>query len=235
MQTRDGVKPRILLVEDEEHLARPLRYNLERHGYEVATTPSGREALSLHAAGHFDLVILDLMIDEVDGFEVARQLRKRDERLPILMLTARSAEEDRVSGLRIGADDYITKPFHLPELLLRVRRILQRSTWYGREPGARQLVVAGYRIDLDSLSGFGPHGPLQLTPLEARLLEVMTAEPNRILSRAELLERVWGYHTDVETRTVDNFLVRLRKYFEEQPEQPLHFVSVRGRGYMYVP
>jgi DNA-binding response OmpR family regulator len=96
-------------------------------------------------------------------------------------------------------------------------------------------VVAGYRIDLDSLSGFGPHGPLQLTPLEARLLEVMTAEPNRILSRAELLERVWGYHTDVETRTVDNFLVRLRKYFEEQPEQPLHFVSVRGRGYMYVP
>jgi len=237
METQDSArpKPKILLVEDEEHLARPLRYNLERQGYEVTTTPSGREALSLQAGEHFDLVILDLMIEEIDGFEVARQVRRRDERLPILMLTARSTEEDRVRGLRIGADDYITKPFHLPELLLRVQRILQRGTWYARAAGARHLLVAGHRVDLDSLQGTGPRGSLQLTPLEAKLVEVMTAEPNRILTRAELLERVWGYHSDVETRTVDNFIVRLRRYFEAEPEQPVHFVSVRGRGYMYVP
>jgi two-component system, OmpR family, alkaline phosphatase synthesis response regulator PhoP len=237
METQETVKPkpRILLVEDEDHLARLLRYNLQRQGFEVTTTPSGREALSFHAREHFDLVILDLMIEELDGFEVARQLRRRDERLPILMLTARSTEEDRVRGLRIGADDYLTKPFHLPELLLRVQRIMQRSSWYPRAAADRHLLVAGYRIDLDSLRGAGPRGPLQLTPLEVRLLEVMTSEPNCVLTRADLLERVWGYHQDLETRTVDNFIARLRKYFESEPDQPVHFVSVRGRGYMYVP
>jgi DNA-binding response OmpR family regulator len=152
------------------------------------------------------------------------------------MLTARSAQQDKVHGLEVGADDYMIKPFHLRELLLRVRRMLVRRGWYADSKGpVREIEVAGYRINLEQLSAAGPRGDLQLTALEARLLDVMASEPNRVLSRAELLERVWGYHSDVETRTVDNFIVRLRRYFEEEPEQPRHFVSVRGKGYMYVP
>ena len=126
-QTRKRV--RILLVEDEANLARPLQFNLEQEGYEVCTTASGKDALVLQGSEDFDLIILDLMIEEVDGFEVARQVRLRDQRLPILMLTARSTKQDRVHGLEVGADDYMIKPFHLPELLLRVQRMLERRSW----------------------------------------------------------------------------------------------------------
>jgi DNA-binding response OmpR family regulator len=182
----------------------------------------------------FDLIILDIMIEEMDGFEVARRVRQRDQRLPILMLTARTAEADRIHGLEIGADDYLVKPFHLRELLLRVRRMLQRSCWYAdRAEVQRTLSVAGYLINFDQLTATGPRGRLQLTALEARLLEVLASQPDSVVSRAELLEKVWGYHSDVETRTVDNFIVRLRKYFEPEPDRPRYFISVRGQGYMY--
>ncbi len=229
-------KQRILLVEDELNLARPLQFNLEQEGYEVRSTPSGKEALLLHSREPFDLIILDLMLEEIDGFEVARQLRQRDQRLPILMLTARSAVEDRIHGLELGADDYMIKPFHLRELLLRVERMLQRVTWYAaNNPLPRTVVIDEYHVDLEKLSADGPRGPLQLTALEADLLEALTSQPNRVFSRGELLEKVWGYHSEVETRTVDNFIVRLRKYFEDEPDQPRHFISLRGKGYMYVP
>ncbi len=228
---------RILLVEDELNLARPLQFNLEQEGYEVCSTPSGKDALALHQHEPFDLIILDLMLEEMDGFEVARQVRQRDQRLPIIMLTARSTVQDRIHGLELGADDYMIKPFHLRELLLRVERMLQRTSWYTQkeQPRSRNVTVAGYKVDLDKLSGCGPRGPLQLTALEADLLDALTSQPNRVFSRGELLEKVWGYHSEVETRTVDNFIVRLRKHFEEEPEQPRHFVSLRGKGYMYVP
>ncbi len=227
---------RILLVEDELNLARPLQYNLEQEGYEVRSTSSGKEALTFCGRESFDLIILDLMLEEMDGFEVARQVRQHNPRLPIIMLTARSTVQDRIHGLELGADDYIIKPFHLRELLLRVERMLQRATWYtDREFPARSVTVAGYRVDLEKLIGYGPRGPLQLTALEASLIEALTSQPNRVLSRGELLEKVWGYHSEVETRTVDNFIVRLRKHFEEEPEQPRHFISLRGKGYMYVP
>jgi DNA-binding response OmpR family regulator len=152
------------------------------------------------------------------------------------MLTARSTSADRVQGLQIGADDYMVKPFHLQELLLRVRRMLERAGWYteSRSPSP-EIVVGRHTVNVETLWAEGPHGTLQLTTLEAKLLAVLTAEPNRVLSRAELLERVWLYTSDVETRTVDNFILRLRKYFEDEPDQPKHFVSVRGKGYMYVP
>jgi len=227
---------KILLVEDELNIARPLQFNLEQEGYEVRTTPSGKEALALYGSHPFDLIILDLMLEEMDGFEVARQIRQRDEKLPILMLTARSAAEDRIHGLELGADDYIVKPFHLRELLLRVERMLQRSAWFtADERPSRRITVAGYAVDLDRLSASGPRGSLQLTALEADLLDALTSQPNHVFSRPELLEKVWGYHSAVETRTVDNFIVRLRKYFEEEPDQPHHFISLRGKGYMYVP
>jgi DNA-binding response OmpR family regulator len=229
-------RPRILLVEDELNIARPLQFNLEQEGYEVRATASGKEALALYGSQPFDLIILDLMLEEMDGFEVARQVRQRDERLPILMLTARSAAEDRIHGLELGADDYIVKPFHLRELLLRVERMLKRSAWFtADERPPRHITVAGYAVDFDRLSAAGPRGNLQLTALEADLLSALTSQPNRVFSRAELLEKVWGYHSEVETRTVDNFIVRLRKYFEEEPDQPRHFISLRGKGYMYVP
>ena len=231
-----GETSRILLVEDESHLAGPLQFNLEQEGYEICSTASGKEALALLKREKFDLIILDLTLEEMDGLEVARQVRRRNEKLPILMLTARSTERDRVIGFKLGADDYMVKPFHLPELLLRIQRMLQRSRWYLRpDRPTREVQVAGYKIDLDRLTGAGPRGSLELTALEADLLELLTAEPNTVHSRAELLERVWGYRSDVETRTVDNFIVRLRRYFEEEPEEPRHFISVRGRGYMYVP
>ncbi|MBN1567988.1 MAG: response regulator transcription factor [Acidobacteria bacterium] len=229
-------RPRILLVEDELNLARPLQFNLEQEGYEVLSTPSGKEALALHDREPFDLIILDLMLEEVDGFEVARQIRQRDQRLPILMLTARSTAEDRVYGLELGADDYMIKPFHLRELLLRVERMIERTTWFADEEHPTQpIMIGGYRVDLETFSAEGPRGPLQLTALEAELLKALTSQPNHVFSRGELLEKVWGYHSEVETRTVDNFIVRLRKYFEEEPDQPRHFVSLRGRGYMYIP
>jgi DNA-binding response OmpR family regulator len=229
-------KRRILLVEDELNIARPLQYNLEQEGYEVRSTPSGKEALALQAREPFDLIILDLMLEEVDGFEVARQVRQRDKKLPILMLTARSAVQDRIHGLELGADDYIVKPFHLRELLLRVERMMQRSAWYAPGPRlSRKATVGGYVVDFDKLSCEGPGGSLQLTALEADLLETLTSQPNRVFSRGELLEKVWGYHSEVETRTVDNFILRLRKYFETEPDQPRHFISLRGKGYMYVP
>ncbi len=227
---------RILLVEDEINLARPLKFNLEQEGYEVRSTPNGKEALDWLSRERFDLIILDVMIEEMDGFEVARRVRRQDQRLPILMLTARSTDQDRIQGLELGADDYMVKPFHLKELLLRVRRMLERTNWYARDvPREREITVAGYRVDLEKLQGEGPRGEIQITALEADLLAVLTAEPNRVLSRAELLERVWGYSSGVASRTVDNFIVRLRKYFEEEPDQPRHFISVRSRGYMYVP
>jgi len=223
-------------VEDELNLARPLQFNLEQEGYEVYSTPSGREALALVRNRPFDLIILDLMIEEMDGFEVTRQIRQQDQRLPIIMLTARSAPEDRILGFELGADDYMIKPFHLRELLLRVERMLERATWYSREKGLSGIIAIGnYQVDIEKLRGYGPRGLLQLTALEANLLEALTSQPNRVISRGELLEKVWGYHSDVETRTVDNFIVRLRKYFEEEPEQPRHFISLRGKGYMYVP
>jgi two-component system, OmpR family, alkaline phosphatase synthesis response regulator PhoP len=231
-----SIRSRILLVEDELNLARPLQFNLEQEGYEVRSTPSGKEALAWHREQPFDLIILDLMLEEMDGFEVARQVRHSDQRLPILMLTSRSTEQDRIHGLELGADDYIIKPFHLRELLLRVQRMLERSAWYsGKESPLREIDVAGFKIDLERLVGTGPRGDLQFTALEANLIETLASQPNHVFSRSELLEKVWGYNSEIESRTVDNFIVRLRKYFEAEPEQPRHFVSVRGKGYMYVP
>jgi len=234
MSTETEARSRILLVEDELNLARLLRFNLEQEGHEVCSTPSGEEALVMYGQKPFDLIILDLMLEDIDGYEVARQIRQRDQKLPIIILTAKSTAEDRIHGLELGADDYVIKPFHLRELLLRVERMLKRSGWYAGQPSPN-VAVAGYKVDLERLSGFGPRGLVQLTALEADLIQTFLSQPNRVFSRSELLEKVWRYPSEVETRTADNFIVRLRKHFEEEPERPRHFISLRGKGYMYVP
>ncbi len=150
-------KLRILLVEDELNLARPLQFNLEQEGYEVQSTPSGKEALALNSRQAFDLIILDLMLEEMDGFEVARQVRQQDQKLPILMLTARSAVQDRIHGLELGADDYIVKPFHLRELLLKIERMLKRSAWYKADEGpSKPITVGGSTMGMATTAPTGP-------------------------------------------------------------------------------
>ncbi len=228
-------KPPVLLVEDEPHIALGLIYNLQEEGYRVSHVESGEEALRHLQHTPCALVILDLMLPGIDGLEVCRQIRARNTRLPILMLTARGNDEDRIAGLSEGADDYLSKPFNLKEFLLRVSALLRRSSWQP-ETERRNLVRFGEnRVDLDTHQAETRSGQLQLTDLEMKMLNLFFDNPDKVLARGTLLETVWGMAPDTETRTLDNFIVRLRKYFEIDPSTPRHFLTVRGRGYRFIP
>jgi DNA-binding response OmpR family regulator len=226
-------KPHILLVEDEIHLARGICFNLEQDGYRVSHVESGEEALERMHYDRFALIILDIMLPGIDGFEVCEKTRLLDNRVPILILTARSAEGDRITGLEKGADDYLVKPFNLSEFLLRVRGMLRRSAWYRPEP-----VEEGYRfgdneVFLLSYRARTAQGEIDLTDLEVKMLALFFQKEGETVTRKTLLERVWGYSSDTETRTLDNFIVRLRKYFEPDPANPVYFQTVRGVGYRF--
>jgi two-component system, OmpR family, alkaline phosphatase synthesis response regulator PhoP len=226
-------KPHIMLVEDEIHLARGICFNLEEEGCRVSHFDSGEKALVTLEVEHFDLIILDVMLPGMDGFQVCRAVRKLDPRVPILMLTARSDDSDRVEGLENGADDYLTKPFNLMEFLLRVKGMLRRSSWYRPEP-----VEEGYRfgdneVFLLSYRARTAQGEIDLTEMEVRVLSLFFQKEGEIIPRGELLQSVWGYTSDTETRTLDNFIVRLRRYFEPDPGKPVHFQTVRGVGYRF--
>jgi len=229
--------PRILLVEDEKHLAEGLLYNLSAEGYEAELARDGQEALHLFDQGPWNLIVLDLMLPLMDGFEVARRIRDRDPRVPILMLTARSAEEDRIKGLECGGDDYLTKPFHLQELLLRIKGMLRRSSWYRTVPGGgdRYCFGEGCWVDFRERTAMGPGGERRLTEKELSILKCLVERKSETVSREDMLREVWGYGPGVETRTVDNFMRRLRTYFEKDPASPEHIVSVRGLGYRFDP
>ncbi|NIQ98144.1 MAG: response regulator transcription factor [Desulfuromonadales bacterium] len=228
--------PHILLVEDEEHIARGLVFNLEEEGYRVTHVLSGEEALEMaEEEKRLSLVILDLMLPGIDGFEVCERLRQSDPQLPILMLTARTEEKDRVEGLLTGADDYLTKPFSLDELMLRVKGMLRRSSWYRPErAGEQSFRFGGNEVDLEERTAATPRGEIELTELEARMLRTFFSHEGKTLSRQAILSAVWGVKPDTETRTLDNFIVRLRRYFEEDPGNPRHFLTVRGKGYRFV-
>ena len=226
-------KPHILLVEDEMHLARGICFNLEQEGYRVSHVETGEEALEQLAYDRFALIILDVMLPGIDGFKVCEKIRTFDRRVPVLILTSRTDEGDRITGLQSGADDYLTKPFSLSEFLLRVRGMLRRSAWYRPEP-----IEEGYRfgdneVFLLSYRASTAQGEIDLTDLEVRMLSLFFQKEGETVSRKELLERVWGYSSNVETRTLDNFIVRLRKYFEPDPAAPLFFQTVRGVGYRF--
>ncbi len=227
---------KILLVEDEESLAVGLEYNLSEEGYEVIIARDGREAIKLFNRNDFDLIILDIMLSyHDDGFEVARHIREQSLQIPILMLTARNSAEDIIRGLELGADDYITKPFHLKELLLRVKRILKRKRWYRRITTEQPLYCFGKNeINFEDLTGRSGDRQFRLTKREAAVLKYLIDRPGKIVSREELLENVWGLSSAIETRTVDNFIARLRKYFEPNPAQPIFIKSVRSAGYLFV-
>jgi two-component system alkaline phosphatase synthesis response regulator PhoP len=222
---------RILLVEDEEGLAVALEYNLVEEGYRVIRAGDGRRALECFGAGDFDLVILDIMLPYVDGFQVAREMRALSPRIPILMLTARSSQADKIRGLETGADDYLTKPFHLRELLLRIRGMLRRQRWYEKRPD--RAVFGDNEIDFSSLAARAGKHRFRLTPLEAMLCKYLIEHRGRVVSRRELLREVWQVPAEVETRTVDNFMARLRRYFETDPARPVIFRNVRGAGYFF--
>ena len=226
---------KILLVEDDPHLAKGLQFNLEREGYEVFLVDNGASALDQLREKDFDLIVLDLMLPGLGGLEVARTIRETNIRFPILMLTAKSTKKDREIGLEAGADDYLAKPFHLPELLLRIKGILRRSEWY-KEPVNDQDIVRFSKMWINFGTGKvkGVDGEFYLTTKEALVMKLLVGKKGDVVSREELLEKVWGYDPQTETRTVDNFISRLRKYFEKRPQKPVHILTVREKGYQFV-
>lgn len=231
---------RLLVIEDEEHLARGLKLNLELEGHRVDLAPDAREAGRLMVrADAYDLVILDVMLPGLDGFQFCERLRDAGQFVPVIMITVRSAPADRVRGLEAGADDYLVKPFELDELMARVRSQLRRRRWEHREAGPSSghsvLTFGRARVDLDTHEVLVDGEPQRLTRLELDLLRYFAERPGRVLGRAELLEQVWGLSNHPDTRTVDNFVLRLRRHFEPEPKRPVHFVSVRGTGYRFEP
>lgn len=234
MGSENEQKGTILLVEDEESLAIGLEYNLVEEGYSVVRAVHGEEALERFEPGNIDLIILDIMLPHMDGFQVAEHIREKSPQVPILMLTARRGVENRIRGLQTGADDYLTKPFHLKELLLRIQGMLKRSTWYREHAVQPDKMVFGPNIvDFDTLACTSGENSFRLTPLEAQLLRYFHENGGRVISRQELLKEVWKTTSKVETRTVDNFIRRLRKYFEPDPGHPRFFNNVRGAGYIF--
>jgi two-component system, OmpR family, alkaline phosphatase synthesis response regulator PhoP len=232
--TEDFNRNKILLVEDEENLAIGLEYNLTEEGYIVNWAKNGREAINFFEKEKFDLIILDIMLPYVNGFEVAERVRKSDPQIPILMLTAKTESGDKVKGLEKGADDYMTKPFHLQELLLRIKGMLKRKSWYTSSAKMQPVYKFGNNeINFKTLNCLHGYEEIRLTPQEAMLLKYLVERKGEIVTRKELLENVWHLNPEVETRTVDIFIVRLRKYFENDPTNPVYFKSIRGAGYKF--
>ncbi len=245
----------ILLVEDEEHLARGLKFNLEAEGYPTQVVGDGETALDLllKQRSEFDLLVLDVMLPGKDGFTVAADLRKASNYIPLLMLTARGRPEDVLKGFEAGADDYLPKPFDLAILLARIRSLLRRRDW-GRtlltDPPAGARVAesreaqslrefdvysfAGKQVDFGTLELRAHGNTFRLTLMEAELLRHLIRSGGKVVSRKAILEEVWGLHEDTDTRAIDNFVVRLRKYIEEDPSHPRHLLTVRGIGYRFM-
>ena len=230
---------RVLVVEDEESLSRGIRFNLELEGFEVAVEADGARALERLAAPGVaapDLLILDVMLPGLDGFSVARRLRERGDRTPILMLTARGLPEDVVQGLEAGADDYLPKPFDLTVFLARVRSLLRRREWASGGPASVTPVrIGAAEVDFAAFEVRVAGQAQRLTLLEAALLKLLWEQAGRVVGRGEILEKVWNLHPDTETRAVDNFIVRLRRYLQDDPRAPRHLVTVRGAGWRLDP
>ena len=224
---------RILLVEDEQSLREGIQINLEAEGYEVVPTGNGRQALDLISGQHFDLLLLDVMLPEVDGFSITEQVRLSNQEVPILLLTAKDMPNDRVTGLKKGADDYLTKPFNLEELLLRVSNLLRRSQRAKGE--VLELFEFGNnRINFETFEATTWEGKaITLTKKETMLLKLLVERKNEVVSRNQILQSVWGYDVFPSTRTIDNFILAFRKYFERNPKEPQFIHSVRGIGYKF--
>ncbi|HEU0179992.1 MAG TPA: response regulator transcription factor [Blastocatellia bacterium] len=232
----------VLIVEDEQHLADGLKFNLEAEGYEVETVGDGETAFELLMRNprRYDAVALDVMLPGKDGFEVARELREAGQYVPILMLTARSRPEDVLDGFEAGADDYVSKPFELAILLARLRGLLRRREWLrlpsppAQGAGVEVFNFSDKTIDFSKLELRAGRRTVQLTLMEAELLRYLIKHEGQAVSRQKLLEDVWGLREDTDTRAIDNFIVRLRRYIEDDPSNPCHLLTVRGVGYRFV-
>ncbi|MBS0207929.1 MAG: response regulator transcription factor [Planctomycetes bacterium] len=229
---------RILVVEDEQHLAFGIKFNLEAEGYDVTVCTEGPAALAMIEDDPLgiELVVLDLMLPGMSGYAICEEIRKQGNQVPVLILSARTLTEDRIRGFDVGADQYLTKPFELDELISRVRNLLAR---FSRRPAPTTKELKTYdfgraQINFDTYEVNVAGQPVQLTATEMKLLRYFIDNEESVISRAQLLEDVWGFANSPTTRTVDNFIVRLRKYFELDPAEPQHFLSVRGAGYRFV-
>jgi two-component system alkaline phosphatase synthesis response regulator PhoP len=226
---------KILLVEDERSLAEGICENLEAEGYSVAHVAHGVSALERILAESFDLIVLDVMLPGLDGFSICRRVRDAGLDVPVLFLTAKGDSDDRIKGLDAGADDYLSKPFRLQEFLLRVQAILRRRLWLD-DAAQRSTVLrfGGNEFDVRSMLGRSWDGQNhELTQKEAMILQTLADREGEVVSRDEILDQVWGYEVFPSSRTIDNFIVRLRKRFERRPEEPVYFHTVRGIGYRF--
>ena len=235
---------RILVVEDEAHIAEGLRFNLEAEGYAVEIARRGEEALEKlsQQKDAFDLLVLDVMLPGKDGFSIAHELRAARNYIPILMLTARGRPEDVLKGFENGADDYLTKPFNLDILVARVDSLLRRKSWMNSENGLQPPVAPpadifhfdGKTLDFQKLQLRSGEQVFHLTLMESELLRYLIRNMGRPVTRREILEQVWNLREDTDTRAIDNFMVRLRRYIEDEPSRPKHLLTVRGLGYQFV-
>jgi len=224
----------ILLVEDEEHLLKTIQLNLELEGYTVSIANNGIEALKEFRKGEFNLIILDVMLPEMNGFDVCEQIRKENTTVPLLFLTAKGSSSDKIQGLKLGADDYLTKPFNLEELLLRVQILLKRGNLQAESK--KQLETysfGGNSINFITYEIEGINGTTQLSKKEIALLKLLIERKGEVISREDILDSVWGKDAYPSSRTIDNYILAFRKYFEKNQRDPLHFNSIRGVGYKF--
>ncbi len=224
---------RILLVEDEENIRKVVKLNLELDAYEVVTTDNGKDAMKYFHEQHFDLIILDIMLPEISGLQICEQIRLTDTETPIIFLTAKDTPPDRVLGLKKGADDYLSKPFNLEELQLRVKKLISRSSKTPKMD-MEYFEFGNNKVNFSTFEAVGNQGDMILTKKEAMLLKLLVERKNEVVSRQQILQFVWGYDVYPSTRTIDNFILSFRKYFEENPKEPKFFKSVRGIGYKFV-
>ncbi|HAO04682.1 MAG: response regulator transcription factor [Chitinophagaceae bacterium] len=225
----------ILLVEDEENLQEALKLNLELEGYLISSAYNGAEALKAVQQEHFDLIILDIMLPEIDGISVLENIRLTGNLIPVLILSAKNNSADRVLGLKKGADDYLNKPFNLEELLLRVQNLIKKSEQIAIKKPLPEIYSFGKnKIDFKALEAFGKNAKkLMLTKKEIMLLKLLIENKGEVVTREKILQAVWGYNVYPTTRTIDNFILNFRKYFEEDSRNPRYFHSVRGIGYRF--
>jgi two-component system alkaline phosphatase synthesis response regulator PhoP len=228
-------KPTILLVEDEENLHEALKLNLELEGYEITSAFTGSEALQKVQSEYFDLIILDVMLPDVDGISITETIRVQNNHVPILILSAKNTSSDRVLGLKKGADDYLTKPFNLEELLLRVQKLIEKNKkMQDKDSVGDTYEFGGHSIDFNAQEAVTKEGQrIQLSKKEAMLLKLLFENKNDVVPREKILQTVWGYNVYPTTRTIDNFILNFRKYFEHDSRNPQYFHSVRGVGYKY--
>lgn len=247
MQSNTEVKKKILIVEDEEHIAEGLRMNLSFSGFDVELASDGIKGLHKYEDWKPDLIVLDLMMPNMDGFTFLKQIRLKNEKIPLLVLTAKYGIQDKVRCFKEGADDYLAKPFELQEFLLRVKRLLQRSDWNLGFKSIKEVSIANSeelddlgvfkfgsnRVDFTKSEAFNGKESIGLTVQEVKILQLFVSNIGKPLSRKSLLEKGLGYQGEITTRTVDNFIVRFRKYFEKNPKKPVYFKSLRSVGYVF--